>query len=52
MKIDKLNNPGKYVKSLKKRRKSAESREASEDYDKFDEKVFKNEIKIDRKKDQ
>lgn len=53
VKIDKLNNPGKYIKQLKKRRNSAESREAHEEEDdKFDEKVFKNEIKIDRKKDQ
>lgn len=52
VKIDKLNNPGKYIKQLKKRRNSAESREASEEYDKFDEKVFKNEIIIDRKKNQ
>jgi len=36
---------------LKRRRNSAESRQTSEDYDRFDEKVFKNEIKIDRKKD-
>lgn len=47
--IDKLKNPIKYVRPLKRRRNSSDSRhEESEDYDKFDEKIFKKEITYER----
>lgn len=51
IKIDKMNNPGKYVKTLRRRRNSSDSQyENSEEYDKFDEKVFKNLIIFERGK--
>lgn len=51
IKIDKINNPSKYIKPIHRRRNSTDSqREASEDYDRFDERVFKKEINIERGK--
>ncbi|KAL4487929.1 hypothetical protein ABPG72_022789 [Tetrahymena utriculariae] len=50
IKIDKLNNPSKYVKPIRRRNSNDSQQELSEDYDKFDEKVFKNEIKFERGK--
>ncbi|KAL4469421.1 hypothetical protein ABPG74_004674 [Tetrahymena malaccensis] len=50
IKIDKLNNPSKYVKPIRRRNSNDSQQEVSEDYDKFDEKVYKNEIKFERGK--
>lgn len=52
IKADKLTNPMKYVKPLKQRRNSTDSKQnLSEEYDNFDERVFKNEINFERGKD-
>ncbi|EAR88619.2 hypothetical protein TTHERM_00185930 (macronuclear) [Tetrahymena thermophila SB210] len=50
IKIDKLNNPSKYIKPIRRRNSNDSQQEISEDYDKFDEKVYKNEIKFERGK--